>query len=454
MRLSHFAAATTAAAICVLAGVLLVPVTAQAATGAADPAPTITIGLSPATLDYGHQVITVSGAVTAAANTPVVGADVGISYLNGAGQNAQLTVATDGSGDYSGNIIDPAPTDQVITATVAATSTTAAASASASLGFTQDQVTISASLAQTDVNENATDLLSGVARYVSAGTAYPLGGTTLTITWLDYPFGQSSAAVTTAADGTFSYVLPGFGAQIDQTVTVSSASTAYLIAAETSLSAVVNQMPQVANFAGTLSASHVLSFDACGGIGQVLANAPLFANLVYQYSMTPHGPWKMLGESREVDFGSCYLGNNTTGDANYPAQFKAPLANGYYRAYAPAVPMQMAAASQPIHLWKYVTRITNFKINPRKVRRNGVITVSGRFWELTSRWTAIRNAKITIEYRYKGKTYVVTTRLTTNRSGVFSGRFRVPRSASWLAVFPGSKTQFVSATAPMAVTVR
>jgi hypothetical protein len=447
-------AAVVTAAAGMLAGVLLIPIAADASvTGTVAVTPAISLTLSPATLDYGDQVITVYGAVTAAGE-PVTGATVSISYLSAAGETTQDDVSTGSTGTYSGTISDLQAAAQTITATVAPTSATTSASASENLGFTQDQVTISAEFAHPDVNVDSPDVLSGRAEYVSDGAAFPLGGATLTITWPVYPFGEGSATVTTAANGTYSYspAPDNFGAGIFYTFAVASAATAYLQAGEANASVTVNQVPQVTDFAGSLSPAHILSFDACGGIGQVLANSPLLAPVEYQYSKSPHGPWKTLGTGKADDSGSCYLGNDTLGDANYPAQLRAPLANAYYRAYAPAVPGQESAASEAIHLWKYLTRIADFKITPTSVTRNGVITVSGRLWELTSKWAALAAQKITIEYRSGGKTYVLR-RLTTSRHGLFTGRFRVPHDASWRALFPGGTTQFASATGFIRVTV-
>jgi hypothetical protein len=59
-----------------------------------------------------------------------------------------------------------------------------------------------------------------------------------------------------------------------------------------------------------------------------------------------------------------------------------------------------------------------------------------------------------MEYRYRGKTYVLRQRLTTSATGRFRGTFRVPRSARWLAVYDGDKTQFAAATGSIHISVR
>jgi hypothetical protein len=330
------------------------------------------------------------------------------------------------------------------------------AAASAQPAGTPDPVTITASFAQPYVNVGSTDTLSGVASYVSGGTSYPLANSQLTISFTTsgaFTYPPVTSSVETAADGSFSYVTPKIGLAIDSgAVTVSSAATPNLEADQVSLSFMVNQAPQFDFFTGTLSAYRVLRFSACAGIPEPLADASLVGPVEYQYSTSRHGPWKTLGTgTSNFNNGPCvsaYL------DPTYQGKFTAPLANAFYRAYAPAVPGQMSAVSQVIHLWKYPTKITGFKISPRSVSGAGRVTVSGRLLLLKSKWLADKGAKITIEYRYKGKTYKLRRQLKTNSAGNFNGTFAVPRTAAWLALYRGSKTQFATASKAIRINVR
>jgi hypothetical protein len=428
-----------------LTGILLVPAVASAQP--AD-APAITLGLSPATVDYGHQSVTASGTVTASAG-PVAGASVTVSYLDIAGQSAQISLTTGSEGGYSGTIPDPERAAQTVTASVAATSSTA----SAPLGFTTDAVTITASWAQPSVNAGSTDTLSGVASYVSGGTPHPLANSPLSITFTEYSPPVYTPVVTiveTAADGSFSYATPDIADAVYMAgVTVSSAQTPYLDAGQASVYFTVNQVAEITFFSGHLTPDRVLQFFACGGIPEPLADSFLDGPLEYQWAASGHGPWKTLGTGMPENTGQCGIGGGA-----YTGKFTAPLANAYYRAYAPAVPGQMAAASQVIHLQRYPTRITGLTITPLRVRRDGKVTVSGRLWRLKGKWSPDTRRQIVIEYRYKNKTYTLKHRLTTDSAGRFRGTFAVPRTAAWLAAYNGSRTDFAAASKTVTIRVR
>ena len=213
----------------------------------------------------------------------------------------------------------------------------------------------------------------------------------------------------------------------------------------------VNQEAQISKFTATISPARVLQLNACGGIPEPLADALLTGPLDYQYSRTPHGPWKTLGAGKPDANGPCF---EAEAGGTYPGKFMAPLANAYYRAFAPAVPGQMAAVSQVIHLWKYHTKITGFTITPRTVGRNGKVTVSGRLIERKKKRTLDAHQRIVIEFRYHNKTYVLGHRLTTDSAGRFRGTFRVPRTAAWLAVYEGGGKQFATASKALTIRVR
>jgi hypothetical protein len=235
-------------------------------------------------------------------------------------------------------------------------------------------------------------------------------------------------------------------------LTVSSAATPYLEAGQLTIYLLINEVSFIDNFTGSISADRVLRFFACGGIPEPLLDSPLEGPLDYQYSRTPHGPWKTLGTGKlNLLKGACYM-QEGFGDGTYKGKFTAPLANAYYQAYAPAVPGQMAAVSQVIHLWKYPTKITGFTITPRSVGRAGKVTISGRLWALTKKRTPDARQQIVVEFRYHNKTYVLRHRLITDSAGRFRGTFAVPHTAAWLALYKGGKTQF--ATASKAVTIK
>jgi len=445
----------SAASLAALAGILLVPAAASAQPAGTAATSAITLALSPATVDYGHQNVTASGTVTTSAG-PVASAAVAVSYTDIDGQSAQVLLTTGANGGYSGTIPDPEAASQTVTASVAATSSTTAASASAQLGFTTDTVTITGSFAQSSLNAGSIDTFSGVASYISGGTPHPLANTPLSIGFTesgDFHF-SFSATVETAADGSFSYVTPEISGAIQSAgVSVSSAATAYLAAGQLSVTVPVNQGAQFDYFSATVSPERVLQFFACAGIPEPLANGALIGPVDYQYSKEPGGPWKTLGTAKSVAAAdnSC---NGYAFDGAYTGKFTAPLANAYYRAYAPAVPGQMSAVSNVIHLQRDPTKITGFTITPRRVSRGGKVTVSGRLWRLKGTWLPDARAQIVIEFRYKGKTYTLTHRLTTNSAGRFTGVFTVPHTAAYLALYRGGGSDFGVASKAITVRVR
>jgi len=329
----------------------------------------------------------------------------------------------------------------------------AAASAQPASTPTTDAVTITGSFAQSSVNAGSTDTLSGVASYASGGTAHPLANSTLSISSPgSFNWNAISVTVTTAADGSFSYVTPVIPLAVSEVdFTVTSAATPSLQAGHLSITLPVNQEAQINNFTGAINPKRVLQFSACGGIAEPPADAPLDGPLDYQYSMTAHGPWKTLGVGEMTAAGSC---QSATEGGTYSGKFNSPLANGYYRAYAPAVPGQMSAVSPVIHLWKYSTRITGFTITPRSVSRNGKVTVSGRLQRLAGRWIPDARQRIVIEFRHKGKTVTLSRRLITDSAGRFRGSFAVPRTATWLASFKGSGKDFATASKALIIKIR
>lgn len=441
-----------AASVAVLAGGLLMPAAADAQTADTPVTPAITLVLTPPTADYGHQSVAASGTVTTSAG-PLAGATITVGYMDIAQQFAQISLKTGSDGRYSGTIPDPETAAQTVTATVAATSSTSAASASAQLGFTTDPVTIAASFDQPSVNALSTDTLSGFASYTSEGSSSPLANTTLTITSPgSFNWPAVSTTVTTGADGSFSYVTPEIYLAVNSVeFTVSSAATPTLKAGQVSLSLPVNQQADLVSFHAHLTAAHVLGFSVCGGIPDPLADSLLTTPVDLQYSAGRHGRWKTLGVSNDQGYnGPCW---GATEGGTYTGTFTAPLANGYYRAYAPAVPYEMSGVSRVIHLQRYPTRISGFAISPRGVS-HGQVTVSGRLWQRANKWLPAGNATITIEYRYRGKTYALKHRLMTNSAGQFRGVFAVPHSAVWQAVYGGGRDRFAAASRPLRITVR
>ena len=415
---------------------------------AAPAATSITITLSPAVLDYGHQATTVSGIVSTTSG-PADNAAVTVSYQNASGQAAQLALTTDTNGGYAGTIADPQAAAQEVTASVAATASITSASASAELGITQDPVTITASFAEPAVNPGVSDQMSGTASYVSDGATYPLATSQLSITMPgSFPYDPpSSATVTTRSDGSFTYTpAPGYGAEL--TYTVSSAATAYLQAGQATVNVGYGWSAEISSFTGKLGQDGVLHLSACAGIATVLADGPLLGPLDFQYKSGPGARWKTLGTATPHPASYCA----DAVDLVYSGQFTAPADVAYYRAYAPTVSGQTSAVSKTIRVWRYRTKITDFTVTPSRAGHGARATVSGRLWQDTKKWEPDRGQKITITFRFHHVTYSYTDWLRTSKSGRFSGRFRVWHTTSLTASYAGASHQFAAVS--KTVTVR
>jgi hypothetical protein len=416
-----------------LAGLALVAATAAPA-GAAT-TPTITITLSPTTIDYFHHTITVSGAVS----TVPTGTEVTLACQDAEGQGGQVVAMTAADGSYGARITNPfLGGSGSVTATVSATATTSSASVSADYNLIADLLTVKGGFAQSRERSGASDVLTGVADVSSGSISEPLPDALLEI----YTDGNAYSGITTgyvetASDGSFRYVAPGSrGGSLSYTVE----SAVVLLDGGATFSFGINELAQVTSFAGTLSADHRLQFDACGGTEPALPDGPLIGRLDYQYAARPAGPWKTIGAGSEIQYATCF----TAGfGANYPGQFRAPLAAGYYRAYAPAVTGQMSAVSKVIYLWRYPAKFTGFSV---KSGRDGTVTISGRLWRLDGTWIADARQQISIEYRHGHKTYRPRPELTTNSAGRFSITVRVAGAMSWQSVYSGDHNQFAVAT--------
>jgi hypothetical protein len=300
---------------------------------------------------------------------------------------------------------------------------------------------------------NSPVTVAGTAAYATGGTSHALAGAPLTITAKNG--GVPAVTVTTASDGSFSDATT-MPLSDSQCWTVSSAATSTLGAAQATVCVNTLWPTQFGLVTANLSTRGTISLDGCVFLEAPLTSGtPLEGPITYQYSASRVGPWKKLGTVQGVANTYCptTLGPGSP-SWSFPAHFKAPLANGYYRAVYAGASDAQSAASQILHRWKNRTRITGFTITPTSVRRNGTVTVSGRLWQLTSKWTADPRQKVVVKFRYGHKTYVFAQQLTTGPAGRFRGTFRVPRRASWFALYNGNRTQFAVASGAIVVSVR
>ena len=104
------------------------------------------------------------------------------------------------------------------------------------------------------------------------------------------------------------------------------------------------------------------------------------------------------------------------------------LARAYYRAHFPGEPQQSEqwqASDGPARLaWKYLTKISPFKVSPRSVARGGRITISGRLLQHTSAWRGFGHQQILIIFRRPGSKlwyWIVKTKTSAMGTALSAG---------------------------------
>jgi hypothetical protein len=409
-----------------------------------------TVLLNPAVIDYTDPTVTFTGQVTGispgeTAPEPITQQPVTIN-----GPNGPYTGETDDNGDFQ----IPATTAQVgdsYQAAVAASPDMAAAT-STSVQVTQmaDPVQLTASLAKGTVKYGQGDTVSGTVTYQpgSADPAQPLAGVTVTIA-RSVPAGQPEIKVVTGSQGQYTASIP---AQKDAgTWTVRAGGTALLEEAVKSLKLYVRLPTTFRQVKIALSAFRVLTVKACLNVTSPGETRDSVTDSVtLQDERSTKGPWRNLQVVPATEGGTAYC---HYGKSSWRATVLAPVANARYRLSFAANQGLQAAATKAVHLWRYPTRITSFKITPRRVAANGVVTISGRLWHDTTSWHPYARHKVAILFRAQGKWYIYQSEPVTNSGGYFSGRFTTRVTAKWLAQYFGDKRDFVSASPLIKVTV-
>jgi hypothetical protein len=409
--------------------------------------PELRLSVRPLVLDYGHQSITMSGTATllgtnetsaALANWPV-----SLNYDGADGHVHSALLTTDASGNFQTTVSSLLPATTTVSATVAATNTMGAGSAQTSLTFYVDPVTVTASLSPASVNYGKSTILSGTATYVEfpSGTL-PLANTGLTVSSSQPGFAPVS--VQTNASGQYTFVTPAEKANANWAVTLSA--TSWLLAAQASANMTVNLPSRVTGFTGSLSPFAGLSFNACLNV-TVPQDHAAPGPITYQWSAKPRGPWRNLGLVGPSKSKHC---PGTTQSES--ASFNAPRPSAYYRAISAGGGGFEYSASNVIHLWKYLTRITGFAATPHRASHHGAITVSGRLWQHVGTWKPLAGQRVKVYFACGNTVYVYVHPMTTNAGGYFSGRYGLRCTGPWLTQYNGNATRFASDSAVIQIT--
>ena len=205
----------------------------------------------------------------------------------------------------------------------------------------------------------------------------------------------------------------------------------------------------LADWQAKVSALAVLSASVC-----VVPGAAASQGLTVQYASTVKGPWQALGPmNSSASDTTCTAagGEGIRLTASLPAQLPA----AYYRVSFTGNTTMAPAVSSAVLAARIVTRITNLKVHPGKVRRGGKLTVSGRLWQYVRGWKAYgqRRVEIILEFAHKHKWYYIA-RPKSSRSGWFKATFVDPGSAHWAALYVGDATHYASTTKTIYVAVK
>ncbi len=103
---------------------------------------------------------------------------------------------------------------------------------------------------------------------------------------------------------------------------------------------------------------------------------PVSQSVTLQYRLRQAAAWRRLRVIRPTA-GSNYC---ATGSSDWSAAVTAPVTGAWYRLSFAGTAALSAAASRPVHLSRSPTRVTAYRVTPRRAAGGAAITVSGRLW--------------------------------------------------------------------------
>jgi hypothetical protein len=407
-----------------------------------------TVLLNPSTVDYDQPTATFTGQVTGLQPGETQPVTLSGEHITVSGQGGPFTGTTGPNGDFSIPAAAAVP-NHVYTAAVAPTSQAAAAtSKQVTLTETADQVSLTAKLAKGTIKYGQTDSISGTVSYqpnAMPALVVPLPSAKVTIT----APGQKTIIATTKTNGTFTATLPAQHATTSWTV--SAGGTALLTLDTAALKLNVQLPTEFKKVSLSLGAFRTLSVKAClnvtspGGSKDVIIEP-----VTLQYAKGAKGPWKKLATIQPHENTTGYCAGGTP---IWLGSARVPVANGYYRLSFSGSSGFQAAITAAAHRWRYLTKITSFKVTPHQVADQGAVTVSGRLWHDTGSWHPYADHPVLVMFLYKGDWFVYDAEPKTNSGGYFKGRFTVYETAPFIAQYEGDKTDFGVASSRVSITV-
>ncbi len=400
-------------------------------------------------ISYDDQSVTFSGTVTGTwpdgSTQPL--ASWPVEMMATEAWTANLTTSSDGS--FQDTVAQPEIGGDLYFATTDWTSTTAGgASNDVSITANQDPVDLTATLSPTHTDYGKPVTISGTATYESGSVWKPLADSTIDV--YGGPPAESGfvplATATTGADGSYTLTRPADGSGT-LTVYAGGLPDSYyldqiLAQATQNVTVSVKYPVSLTKFTASLSTIGVLSVSSC--LSVAASDFPPLLPVQIQYATSPRGPWKALHTTHRA------LNDTTCGSVKgygetFTAQADVMVASAYYRPYYPGSSTYLSASTSSLHRWKYLTKITDFKVSPHHVAKGGKITVSGQLREYVHHWKDYAWQRVLILLRPKGsKTWYWIYKVKTGKTGRFTKTFTDPASATWSAEYLGGSTHFAS----------
>ena len=392
-----------------------------------------TFNSSGTSFSFDNQDVTLSGVAQLLApdgtTTPFAGKTLTVA-VGGAGTSPTTVTGADGSFSVQFQVPATGPYFVYYPNDGSATGS----SAVVNLTLTTFPQHMTAALTAKQVNQGKPVSVSGTVTYDDKGVKKPLAGDKVWLcssgdpypcaaTWASYAAGSA----VTNASGKFTMRVPTAASDVWKLQTT---PTTYFPATNVSLPLSVALANAITDFKAHLNSFAQITYSGC-------VIAPV-SGLVIEYAAKPSGPWHRLRAKTSIGSMACAHGQQFSG------QTIAQLAAAYYRAIFAATPQWQSAASRTVYLWKYLTKITNFSVKPRRVPSGGHIRVTGRLWTRGGhgRWRPYGHRRVIVVFRYRGQWYRYRGEPRTNRAGWFSGRFPVYASSPFFAQFNGDKTHF------------
>jgi hypothetical protein len=408
--------------------------------------PAISLSLASVNSTYPGQDVNITGQLTA--QQPL-----GTGQTAWAGQT--VTITDSSKTTWTGPSAADGSFSVAVTGTPGDQYTASIAASPANLGATSPTSTTDVAVfATTSINATATKApygqqnITGTLTYQSGLTQSTApAGVTITAS----ANGQQPIVTTTNSGGKFSMMLPAVTGTTTWNLSSQGndlATTPFLAATQTAISATQTWPSTISGFSATLNKYYVLRVGGC--LSSTLKPSPPsdFPTIDIQWGATSAGPWQELGTVSTTSITGCP-------GAAFLAQGRAPAASAYYRASFAGDWTYQPAAGNSVKAALIATRFYPFKASAKTLSSpQQKLTISGTLQYHGSKWHGYAHQRVLLIYSKNNKTWYAYKWLKTNSKGGFSTTFADSRgTAYWSANYNGNSTHLVAGAPELKVTV-